>query len=161
MTQSAGRRWPPRLLWHSLIDAFRQVAAAAPMRSSTRPSLGDGQVRRRRSSRFANRHRPCPSCAQHPDQRATAPTEHEQAAAVRIDARSVSCTNSARPSKPLRMSARRAASQTRAPLGAGDDRRRWPVASAFISADTAVSMRPTRNSASGRRWGQRRPSAAQ
>jgi hypothetical protein len=55
---------------------------------------------------------------QYLDQPATTPTEHEQMppCGSRL---SVSCTNSTRPSKPLRISVWPAASQTRVPLGPG------------------------------------------
>jgi hypothetical protein len=106
MPQSAGRLWPPGLLRHPPMDTLQQVMclfAKRLERGRFHLAVAD---RRRRDDLVG-------ALVRH----ATIPT--------RTDARyadhglSASCTNSARPSKPLRLSVWPAASQTRAPLGAG------------------------------------------
>ena len=82
----------------------------------TTPSAGDGQMNRPRSSLLANRHMPWPSCQSTLIRPPRRPRKTKRCPPCG-SSRRTSCTCSARPSKPLRMSVRPAASQTRVPDG--------------------------------------------
>src|ERR1700756_4331899 len=88
------------------------------VRSAPSRGMVDGQTKRPRSSRFANKHIPWPSCHStliSPPRRPRK-TNRWPLCGLRL---SVSCTSSARPSKPLRMSVWPLASHTCTPLGTG------------------------------------------
>src|SRR6516165_9300321 len=84
------------------------------------PSRGavEGQTKRPHSSRFANRHMPWPSCHSTLIREPRRPrnTNRWPLCGLRL---SVSCTSSAKPSKPLRMSVWPVANHTCTPLGTG------------------------------------------
>jgi hypothetical protein len=140
MPQSTRGLWPPGLLRHPPIDTFEQVT----------------ELRRRDRHHLVRRGRPdeAPTfqalgkqahalavMPEHLDQPAASPAEYEQMPAVWIT------LGRAKPSKPLRMSVWPAASQTRAPLGAGAVRPS-PVPS---TAPRTSIPRPSRRSGSDHR----------
>ena len=84
----------------------------------TAPSLDDGQMNRPRSSLFENRHAPWPSCQIIFTRSPRLPRKTKRCPAWGSDF-SVSCTISARPGKPRRISVWPAASQTLTPAGTG------------------------------------------
>src|SRR5262249_4646146 len=88
------------------------------VRSAASASAVDGHTNRPRSNRFANRHMPWPSCHStliRPPRRPRN-TNRWPLCGLRL---SVSCTSSAKPSKPLRISVCPVASHTCMPLGIG------------------------------------------
>ena len=81
-------------------------------------TLVAGQMNRPRSSRFENRHAPCPSCQMIFTRSPRFPRKTKRCPACGSDL-SVSCTISASPGKPRRMSVWPVASHTRTPAGTG------------------------------------------